>query len=447
MCCHDYKKGGNLVINTKVMSGFMELTPDMQVEFDRIKRIIEESYCSFGFTPIDTPVLERSEILLAKAGGETEKQIYRFTKGDSDVSMRFDLTVPLARYVADHYNELAFPFRRSHIAKVYRGERPQKGRYREFYQCDIDVIGEGELSIAYDAEIPRVIYSIFSQLNFGKFTIRVSNRKILSGLIAHLGLSYTTSVEVMRVIDKVDKISRVEFIAELKKLGMNTEQIDLLNRYIFTDGESDSTLAALRAAGIDDPVLQQGIDELESVVSFMRIMGIPDSHFRIDLTIARGLDYYTGTIYETTLDDYPRLGSVCSGGRYDDLASHYISKKLPGVGVSIGLTRLFSQLVEQNIVKPQKKSIVEVLVIPLTDDQFNAALNLASCLRSRGILVDALLVSTTIKKKFKYANRMGIQQVVVLGADEVSRGTFTLQNMISGNKQELTLDEFLRLTN
>lgn len=432
--------------NTKVMSGFMELTPDMQVEFDRIKRIIEESYCSFGFTPIDTPVLERSEILLAKAGGETEKQIYRFTKGDSDISLRFDLTVPLARYVADHYNELTFPFRRSHIAKVYRGERPQKGRYREFYQCDIDVIGEGELSIAYDAEIPRVIYSIFSQLNFGKFTIRVSNRKILSGLIEHLELS-SSSVEIMRVIDKVDKISRVEFIAELKKLGMNTEQIDLLNRYIFTDGESDSTLAALRAAGIDDPVLQQGIDELESVVSFMRIMGIPDSHFRIDLTIARGLDYYTGTIYETTLDDYPRLGSVCSGGRYDDLASHYISKKLPGVGVSIGLTRLFSQLVEQNIVKPQKKSIVEVLVIPLTDDQFNAALNLASCLRSRGILVDTLLVSTTIKKKFKYANRMGIQQVVVLGADEVSRGTFTLQNMISGNKQELTLDEFLRLTN
>lgn len=432
--------------NTKVMSGFMELTPDMQVEFDRIKRIIEESYCSFGFTPIDTPVLERSEILLAKAGGETEKQIYRFTKGDSDISLRFDLTVPLARYVADHYNELTFPFRRSHIAKVYRGERPQKGRYREFYQCDIDVIGEGELSIAYDAEIPRVIYSIFSQLNFGKFTIRVSNRKILSGLIEHLELS-SSSVEIMRVIDKVDKISRVEFIAELKKLGMNTEQIDLLNRYIFTDGESDSTLAALRAAGIDDPVLQQGIDELESVVSFMRIMGIPDSHFRIDLTIARGLDYYTGTIYETTLDDYPRLGSVCSGGRYDDLASHYISKKLPGVGVSIGLTRLFSQLVEQNIVKPQKKSIVEVLVIPLTDDQFNAALNLASCLRSRGILVDTLLVSTTIKKKFKYANRMGIQQVVVLGADEVSRGTFTLQNMISGNEQELTLDEFLRLTN
>lgn len=431
--------------NTKVMSGFMELTPDMQVEFDRIKRIIEESYCSFGFTPIDTPVLERSEILLAKAGGETEKQIYRFTKGDSDISMRFDLTVPLARYVADHYNELTFPFRRSHIAKVYRGERPQKGRYREFYQCDIDVIGEGELSVAYDAEIPRVIYSIFSQLDFGKFTIRVSNRKILSGLIKHLELS-SSSVEVMRVIDKVDKISRTEFIAELKKLGMNTDQIDLLNQYVFAEGDSDSILATLRAAKIDSLELQQGIEELESVVSLMRNMGIPDNYFRIDLTIARGLDYYTGTIYETTLDDYPRLGSVCSGGRYDDLASHYINKKLPGVGVSIGLTRLFSQLVEQDIVKPQKKSIAEVLIVPLTDDQFKSALNLASCLRNSGILVDTFLTSTTIKKKFKYANKIGIQQVIVIGADEASRGTFTLQNMISGEKRELTLDEFLQLT-
>ena len=431
--------------NTKVMSGFLELTPDMQVEFDRIKRVIEESYCSFGFTPIDTPVLERSDILLAKAGGETEKQIYRFTKGDSDISMRFDLTVPLARYVADHYNELAFPFRRSHIAKVYRGERPQKGRYREFYQCDIDVIGEGELSVAYDAEIPRVIYSIFSQLDFGKFTIRVSNRKILSGLIKHLELS-SSSVEVMRVIDKVDKISRTEFIAELKKLGMNTDQIDLLNQYVFAEGDSDSILATLRAAKIDSLELQQGIEELESVVSLMRNMGIPDNYFRIDLTIARGLDYYTGTIYETTLDDYPRLGSVCSGGRYDDLASHYINKKLPGVGVSIGLTRLFSQLVEQDIVKPQKKSIAEVLIVPLTDDQFKSALNLASCLRNSGILVDTFLTSTTIKKKFKYANKIGIQQVIVIGADEASRGTFTLQNMISGEKRELTLDEFLQLT-
>lgn len=432
--------------NTKVMSGFMELTPDMQAEFDRIKRIIDESYCSFGFTPIDTPVLERSEILLAKAGGETEKQIYRFTKGDSDISLRFDLTVPLARYVADHYNDLTFPFRRSHIAKVYRGERPQKGRYREFYQCDIDVIGESELSIAYDAEIPRVIYSIFSKLDFGKFTIRVSNRKILSGLIAQLGLS-DVSVEIMRVIDKVEKISRSEFVAELKTLGMNASQIDLLNQYIFAEGDSDSILTALRAAKINDPELLQGIDELESVVSLMRAMGIPDSHFRIDLTIARGLDYYTGTIYETTLDDYPRLGSVCSGGRYDDLASHYINKKLPGVGVSIGLTRLFSQLVEQGIVKPQKKSIAEVLIVPLKDDQLEYALDMANRLRSNGVAVDTLLVSTTIKKKFKYADRIGIRQVIVLGADEASRGVFTLQDMDSGEKREMTLDEFLQLTN
>ena len=288
--------------------------------------------------------------------------------------MRFDLTVPLARYVADHYNELTFPFRRSHIAKVHRGERPQKGRYSEFYRCDIDVIGEGALSAVYDAEIPRVIYSIFSQFDFGKFTIRASNRKILSGLIEHLELS-SSSVEVMRVIDKVDQISRTEFVAELKKLGMNTDQIDLMNQYVFAEGDSDSILATLRAAKIDSLELQKGIEELESVVSLMRDMGIPDNYFRIDLTIARGLDYYTGTIYETTLDDYHRLGSVCSGGRYDDLASHYINKKLPGVGVSIGLTRLFSQLVEQDIVKPQKKSIAEVLTVPLTDDQFKSALN------------------------------------------------------------------------
>lgn len=432
--------------NTKVMSGFMELTPDMQVEFDRIKRIVEESYCSFGFTPIDTPVLERSEVLLAKAGGETEKQIYRFTKGDSDISLRFDLTVPLARYVANHYNDLTFPFRRSHIAKVYRGERPQKGRYREFYQCDIDVIGEGELSIVYDAEIPRVIYSIFSQLDFGKFTIRVSNRKILSGLIAYLGLS-NASVEVMRVIDKVEKIGRSEFIAELKTLGMNADQINLLNQYIFAEGGSDDILATLRAAEINNPELLRGIDELESVVSLMRVMGVPDSHFKIDLTIARGLDYYTGTIYETTLDSYPHLGSVCSGGRYDDLASHYIDKKLPGVGVSIGLTRLFSQLVEQGIVKPQKKSIADVLIVPLKDDQLEYALDLANHLRGNGVAVDTLLATTTIKKKFKYADRIGIRKVIVLGADEVSRGVFTLQDMDSREKREMTLDEFLHLTN
>ena len=434
------------MINTKAMSGFMELTPDMQVEFDRIKRVIEESYCSFGFTPIDTPALERSEILLAKAGGETEKQIYRFTKGESDISLRFDLTVPLARYVAEHYNDLAFPFRRSHIAKVYRGERPQKGRYREFYQCDIDVIGESELSISYDAEIPRVIYSIFSRLDFGKFTIRVSNRKILSGLISYLGLG-DVSTDVMRVIDKVDKISREDFVAELASLGMTAYQIELLQQYIFAKGTSDDILAGLRASGIDDTELVQGIDDLETVVSLMRSMGIPESYFRIDLTIARGLDYYTGTIYETTLDEYPRFGSVCSGGRYDDLASHYIDKKLPGVGASIGLTRLFSQLVEQGIVKPQKKSIADVLVMPLGSDQVADALQLADEMRSSGMNVDVLLTESSVKKKFRYADRIGIRRVVVVGADEVRKGKFTLQDMVSGEKRELTLEEMTKLTN
>ncbi|MDO4781356.1 MAG: histidine--tRNA ligase [Candidatus Saccharibacteria bacterium] len=434
------------MVNTKAMSGFMELTPDMQVEFDRIKRIIEESYCSFGFTPLDTPVLERSEVLLAKAGGETEKQIYRFTRGDSDISLRFDLTVPLARYVADHYNDLTFPFRRSHIAKVYRGERPQKGRYREFYQCDIDVIGEGELSIAYDAEIPRVIYSIFSQLDFGKFTIRVSNRKILSGLIDYLGMG-DISTEIMRVIDKADKVSRAELNAELKSFDMSSRQLGLLNRYVFANGSSDDILTTLRSAGIGNAELTQGIDELETVVSLMRSMGIPESYFRIDLTIARGLDYYTGTIYETTLDEYPRLGSVCSGGRYDDLASHYIGKKLPGVGVSIGLTRLFSQLIEQGIVKSRKKSIADVLVMPLDSNQITDALQLADNMRNSGMNVDVLLTEGSVKKKFRYADRIGIQQVVVVGADEVRKGRFILQDMVSGERQKLTLEELTKLTN
>lgn len=434
------------MINTRVMSGFMELTPELQIEFDRIKRVIEDSYASFGFTPIDTPVLEKSEVLLAKAGGETEKQIYRFTKGDSDVSLRFDLTVPLARYVADHYNELTFPFRRAHIAKVYRGERPQKGRYREFYQCDIDVIGEGELSTAYDAEIPRVIYTIFSQLDFGKFTIRVSNRKILSGLISYLGLE-DKSVAIMRTIDKVDKISRSQFVTELKNIGMNDQQVDSICEFIFTGGDSDDILARLRKFVDENDELSQGIDELESVIRLMRVMGVPDSHFKIDLKIARGLDYYTGTIYETTLDDYPKLGSICSGGRYDDLASHYTDRKLPGVGISIGLTRLFSQLVELGIVKSSKKSIAEILVLPLRDEQIEPALRLADDLRQSGVATDVLLASTSVKKKFKYADKIGIRQVIVLGADEVSRGTFTLQDMTSGNKRELTLNEFLQLSN
>jgi len=422
------------------MTGFMELTPSEQLEFDRIKTVIEQEYARFGFTSIDTPVIERSEVLLAKAGGETEKQIYRFTKGDADLSLRFDLTIPLARYVAEHYNDLVFPFRRAHIAKVYRGERPQKGRYREFYQCDIDVIGEDTLAIAYDAEIPRVIYSIFSRLNFGKFTIKVNNRMILSGLMAHLETG-TIAADILRVIDKIEKISREAFLAELGSLGLNENQIGTLIRFIEISGDPDSVLAKLRWINIDNPTFKQGVDDLETVINLMKTMGIPDTHFAVDLSIARGLDYYTGTIYETTLDEHPRLGSICSGGRYDDLASHYTNKKLPGVGISIGLTRLFSQLLELGLVTAQRKTVADVLVIPMTDDETHAALALADHLRDDQINVDVLLATIPIKKKFKYADKIGVKKVIVVGADEVKTQKFTLQDMSTGEKLLLTAQE------
>lgn len=418
----------------------MELTPGQQIEFDRIKDVIEQEYKRFGFTSIDTPAIERSEVLLAKAGGETEKQIYRFTKGDTDLSLRFDLTVPLARYVAEHYNDLSFPFRRSHIAKVYRGERPQKGRYREFYQCDIDVIGEDTLAIGYDAEIPLVIYSIFSRLDFGKFTIKVNNRMILSGLIEYLGAE-SVSADVLRVIDKIEKISRDDFLVEIRKLGFDDSQVDDLVKFIQIKGETDDVISALRAMNISNDNFKHGVDNLDTVVRLMRTMGIPDSHFRIDLSIARGLDYYTGTIYETTLDDYISLGSICSGGRYDDLASHYTSKKLPGVGVSIGLTRLFSQLVELGVVKDDSKTVADTLVVPLTEEEMQDALVLANQIRTAGFNVDVLLVAMPIRKKFRYADRIGVQNVIVIGADEVKSGRYVVQHMSTGEKSELTIEE------
>lgn len=434
------------MINTRVMSGFMELTPGQQISFDRIRLIIEEEYRRYGFTPIDTPAIERSEVLLAKAGGETEKQIYRFTKGEADVSLRFDLTVPLARYVSEHYNELVFPFRRSHIAKVYRGERPQKGRYREFYQCDIDVIGEGTLADEYDAEIPRVIYAVFSRLNYGKFTIKVSNRLILVGLMSFLG-AHPITEEILRVVDKIEKISNNDFLSELSALGLSKPQVDDIVHFVNIKGDTDSVLAKLQAMNVSDEKFKRGVEELEKVVRLMRTLGVPDDYFTIDLSIARGLDYYTGTIYETTLDDYPRVGSICSGGRYDDLASNYTDKKLPGVGISIGLTRLFSQLVELGLIEARKKTISDVLIIPLTENEIQAALMLADQLRSTATSVDVLLASMQPKKKFRYADKIGVQKVIVVGADEVKAQEYTLQDMNTGKKSQLCVRELARVIN
>jgi len=426
-------------VNTRVLPGFMELLPQEQLEFNRIKQTIMNEYQKFGFTPLDTPVIERSETLLAKAGGETEKQIYRFKKGDNDLSLRFDLTVPLARYVAQHFSDLTFPFKRCHIGKVYRGESPQKGRFREFYQCDIDVIGHNELSINYDAEIPCVIYSIFSKLNFGKFTIKVNNRKVLSGLMEDLDIS-NISQDVLRIIDKIDKISRDDFVAELKKINLNDTQIKSLTEFIGIRGNSNFVIESLKNLNISNQNFIDGINELEKVTSTMKLMGINEDYFIIDLSIARGLDYYTGTIYETNLDDYPKIGSICSGGRYDNLASFYTKEKLPGVGISIGLTRLFYQLNEAGIISSNQKTVANILVLPLSNDQLKTALNVVRSIRESGVNADILLQEMPIKKQFKYADKKGVKFVVVIGEEEVSSSTITVQNMKTGDKEKFSIE-------
>ena len=324
----------------RTLAGFMELMPNEQILFEQMKEKIEKTYRKFGFLPLDTPILELSEVLLAKAGGETEKQIYRFDKGDTDISMRFDLTVPLAKYVAKNYGNLSFPFRRYQIGKVYRGERTQKGRFREFYQCDIDIIGDGEVSIANDAELPSVIYSIFTELGFSDFTIKINNRKILNGLFESLEQK-DNAVEILRIIDKIEKIGKEAVIEELQKINVPENSIKGILDFIEIEGSTDEKIEKLNNLGIDNETYLKGLQELTQVIKYIRLFGIPESNFKVDLTIARGLDYYTGTVYETFLNEYRELGSVCSGGRYENLAENYTDKKLPGVGISIGLTRLF----------------------------------------------------------------------------------------------------------
>ena len=319
----------------RTLAGFMELMPNEQILFEQIKQKIEKTYQRFGFLPLDTPILELSEVLLAKAGGETEKQIYRFEKGDTDISMRFDLTVPLAKYVAKNYGNLSFPFRRYQIGKVYRGERTQKGRFREFYQCDIDIIGDGELSVINDAELPSVIYNVFKELGFDDFTIKINNRKLFNGLFESLNQK-DNSVEILRIIDKIEKIGKEAVIEELEKIEVPTESINKILDFIEIEGTTDEKLQKLQNLNIENEAFKTGLKELTEVVKYVRLFGIPDSNFKVDLTIARGLDYYTGTVYETFLNEYRELGSVCSGGRYENLAENYTDKKLPGVGISIG---------------------------------------------------------------------------------------------------------------
>ena len=350
----------------RTLAGFMELLPEEQILFNQMKKTIENTYQKFGFLPIDTPVIELSEVLLAKAGGETEKQIYRFQKGDTDLALRFDLTVPLAKYVAKNYGNLSFPFRRYQIGKVYRGEKAQKGRFREFYQCDIDIIGDETLDIINDAEIPSVIYTVFQELGFD-FTICINNRKVLNGLFESIEQK-EFATDILRIIDKIEKIGKEKVIKELKEIGISQNAIDTILSFIEIQGTTDEKLEKLESLKIENETFQIGLQELKDVVKYMRVFGIPDGNFKVDLTIARGLDYYTGTVYETFLNDYRELGSVCSGGRYENLAEYYTDKKLPGVGISIGLTRLFYKLNELNAIQTEKKSMADILIISMLED-------------------------------------------------------------------------------
>lgn len=444
-------------IITKVLPGFMELLPEEQIEFDRIKETIATTYEQFGFTAIDTPAIERSKTLLAKAGGETEKQIYSVENKKSndadlgetektELSLRFDLTVPLARYVAEHFNELSFPFRRCHISKVYRGEKPQKGRFREFYQCDIDVIGKDKLSIRYDAEIPSIIFQLFKKLDFGEFTICINNRKLLNGLINSLN-TQVDPVEILRIIDKVEKIGEDEFVDLLKRQGLSNDLIETLLEFIRIKGSVPEVLHQLKELNIKNELFIKGVEELETVTKLMTEMGVESNYFAIDLSIARGLDYYTGTVYETKLNDYPKLGSVCSGGRFDNLASYYTQEKLPGVGISIGLTRLFYQLREIGLISCVKKTIADVIIVPMDDSNISTALHTAQILRSNNYKVDVLLQDLTVKKKFQYVNKKDAAFTIVIGSEEEESGLLTVQYKIDREikKEKVLLDSLVNL--
>ena len=422
----------------RTLSGFMELLPNEQILFEQMKQTIEDTYKQYGFLPIDTPIIELSEVLLAKAGGETEKQIYRFQKGDTDLSLRFDLTVPLAKYVAKNYGNLSFPFRRYQIGKVYRGERTQKGRFREFYQCDIDIIGDGELSILNDAELPSIIYTIFKKLGFKDFTIRMNNRKLLNGVFEEIGQKDKSS-EILRIIDKIEKIGKDAVIEELTNIGIETENIKKIIQFIEIDGTNQEKLQKLEELKIQNEQFKKGLEEIKQVIQYVGIFGVPEQNYQLDLTIARGLDYYTGTVYETFLNDYRELGSVCSGGRYENLADYYTDKKLPGVGISIGLTRLFYKLNELNLIKANQKSISQILIIPMVEN-LEKPITLATELRNLGIKTEIYLSDKKLKAKMKYADKLQIPYVIVIGEDEIQNQKVNIKNMQTGEETTVAFD-------
>ena len=425
-------------VSPRTLSGFMELLPEQQMKMERMMEILRQSYSVYGFTPLDTPVIESAEVLLAKGGGETEKQIYRFMKGESDLALRFDLTVPLAKYVAGHYGELTFPFRRYQIGKVYRGERAQRGRFREFYQADIDVIGDGKLDIINEAEIPAIIYNTFSKLGITKFRIKVNNRKILNGFYAMNGMSERAG-DIMRTVDKLDKIGaekvRQLLIDDVKMLPCKAENV---LDFMAICGSNDEVIAALERYRGMDATFDQGLDELKTVTGYLAAFGVPEENFAVDLTIARGLDYYTGTVYETEMTEHPEIGSVFSGGRYDNLAEYYTDKQLPGVGISIGLTRLFYVLNEQGLLSDEIVTApCDALVIPMTEDA-GFAISAATALRAGGVRTQLYGEKKKFKAKMSYADKLKVPFVVLVGEDEINEGVLSVKNMQTGEQVKLS---------
>ena len=431
-------------VEPKTLPGFMELMPQDQILFDKMKNTIESVYSSYGFYPLDTPIIELSSVLLAKAGGETEKQIYRFNKGDNDLSLRFDLTVPLAKYVASRSNELIFPFKRYQIGKVYRGERPQKGRFREFYQCDIDVIGNETLSILYDAEIPSIIYDLFKKLNIGDFTIRINNRKILTGFFNSLELNSKVT-DILRIIDKIEKIGEDEVKSELSLLDIDSDKVSKIIDFIRINGDAFIKIKRLKNLGITDEVYNKGVNELETVINNIKARGLDSNFYDVDLTIARGLDYYTGTVYETILKDYPSIGSVCSGGRYENLATYYTDKKLPGVGISIGLTRLFYQLKEAGVIKTTDSSVADITILPMTEN-YEYVYKFSNLLKRFGVRVDTAFLGK-FKQLMRYADKQKTPYVLIIGDDEISKGVAVLKDMFTGLQTEVTLENIIEIYN
>ncbi len=430
-------------IKPRTLSGFMELLPARQMQMERFLQVLRETYSLYGFTPLDTPVIEAAEVLLAKGGGDTEKQIYRFEKGDSDLALRFDLTVPLAKYVAQNYGVLSFPFRRFQIGKVYRGERAQRGRFREFYQADIDVIGDGQLDIVNEAEIPAIIYRTFTALGLQRFQIRVNNRKILGGFYSMLGLSEKAG-DIMRTVDKLEKIGP-EKVTEIltEDLGVSDADAEAILSFISIRGSNGQVLEALEAWRGRDALFDQGLEELKAVAGYLSAFGVPERNFAVDLTIARGLDYYTGTVYETAMLDHPEIGSICSGGRYDNLAEYYTDKKLPGVGISIGVTRLFYVLEEQGMLSDQMVTApADVLVIPMSDD-LQAAIQTATALRDAGIRTQLYTEKKKFKARIGYAGKLGIPYAIFLGEDEIAQGVVSCKDLAAGEQQTLPVEQLI----